>query len=152
MSSQPVLSPEQIAYLEKMIRRGVREELDRIITTGFNCTEIADKEMSGAAPAYKPASEYYPTDVNAPVMLAGVIGKAENLKIPPVAQIEHNVLPFNPELCNWQVPEGKDYRMAKDGQNFKLLVDWLGEHKDKANVNGKFMWLFTRKDAIGWKL
>jgi hypothetical protein len=132
MSSQPTLSPEQIAYIEKMISRISRETLVSVLESGLIMTEKAMDQMNGDAPAFKPASEH-PT-------------------APPTQPKPESALPFNPELCNWQLPEGKDYRMAKDGQNFKLLVDWLGEHNGKTTVNGKFMWLFTRKDAIGWKL
>ncbi len=127
MSAQP-FTPEQLTTIQKLVRQGVREELDRIITAGFNCTAEADAQTSGAKPpGFKPASETQPQ---------------------PTEE-----LPFNPELCNWQPDTGPrgDYESCKDGANFGYLKKYLETHNGKATLEGRFYWLFTDGNRVGRK-
>jgi hypothetical protein len=135
MSTQ-TFTEEQIAYITKQIKKGVREEFTRIIEIGLMYSIEVDKQMSGEKPSFKNAAE------KAVPVLPEPKGRAEL----------QTGLPFNPDLCNWGVPEGKEYENCRDGANFELLKNYLDAHNMKAAINGQFYWLFTRKDCIGRKL
>ena len=134
--SAPTFTPEQIAYLDKHYGKlVVHNEVKRIMDTGLMLTEEVDKQ----------ASEHPKTEVRQAMQ------PQEPEPATPDRHKEEE-LPFNPELCMWKRMEGKNYDVCRSGTNFALLVKWLDEHGGKATVKGRFMWLFTRKDLIGWML